>query len=139
VAEERNAAVLELRILLLESESESVVGDSEIVYSHRRRRQRRAKRDAFARCTPPLYPYWLVYATAAYPRPSPRGAPLSNWAHCSALRDALAGNYATFLPPSLPSAGGCGWSVPVLHVTNTLFVPLLGSLLNSSSGRFTQL
>jgi hypothetical protein len=107
VAEERNAAVLELRILLLESESESVVGGSETVYSHRRRRQRRAKRDAFARCTPPLYPYWLVYATAAYPRRRPRGAPLSNWAHCSALRDALAGDYATFFPPSLPSAGGC--------------------------------
>jgi hypothetical protein len=57
VAEERNAEVLELRILLLESESESVVRGSEIVYSHRRRRQRRAKRDAFARCAPPLYPY----------------------------------------------------------------------------------
>jgi hypothetical protein len=43
------------------------------------------------------------------PSSSPsRGPPLSNWAHCSALRDALAGDYATFLPPSLPSAGGCG-------------------------------
>jgi hypothetical protein len=59
VAEERNAAVLELRTLLLESESESIVGGSEMVYSHRRR-QRRAKRDALARCTPRLYPYWLV-------------------------------------------------------------------------------
>ena len=50
MAEERNATVLELRMPLLESESESIVGGSEIVYSHRRRRQRRAKRDAFARC-----------------------------------------------------------------------------------------
>ena len=55
MAEERNAAVPELRILLLESESESIVGGSEVVYSHRRR-QRRAKRDAFARCAPQLYP-----------------------------------------------------------------------------------
>jgi hypothetical protein len=46
VAEEQNAAVLELRTLLLESESESIVGGSKMVYSHRRR-QRRAKRDAF--------------------------------------------------------------------------------------------
>jgi len=46
VAEEQNAAVLELRTLLLESESESIVGGSEMVYSHRRR-QRRAKTDAF--------------------------------------------------------------------------------------------
>ena len=66
----------ELRTLILESESESIVGSSEMVYSHRRR-QRRAKRDAFARCAPRLYPYWLVYATATYPR----GPPLSNWAH----------------------------------------------------------
>ena len=65
MAEERNAAVLELRTLLLESESESIVGGSEMVYSHRRR-QRRAKKDAFARCAPRLYPHWLVYATAAY-------------------------------------------------------------------------
>jgi hypothetical protein len=53
MAEERNAAVLELRTLLLASESESIVGGSEMVYSHRRR-QRRAKRDAFA---PRLYSY----------------------------------------------------------------------------------
>jgi hypothetical protein len=45
MAEERSTAVLELRTLLLESES----GGSEMVYSHRRR-QRRAKRDTFARC-----------------------------------------------------------------------------------------
>jgi len=32
VAEGRNAAVPELRILLLESESESIVGGSEVVY-----------------------------------------------------------------------------------------------------------
>jgi hypothetical protein len=38
----------------------TLVGDSEVVYSHRRR-QRRAKRDAFARYTPQLYRYWLVY------------------------------------------------------------------------------
>jgi len=50
VAEKRNAAVLELRTLLLESESESIVGGSEMVYRHRR--QRRAKRDAFVRCAP---------------------------------------------------------------------------------------
>ena len=37
VAEERNAAVLELRTLLLESESESIVSGSEMAYSHRRR------------------------------------------------------------------------------------------------------
>ena len=64
MAEERNAAVLELRTLLLESESESIVSGSEMVDSHRRRR-RRPKRDAFARCAPRLYPYWLVYATGA--------------------------------------------------------------------------
>jgi hypothetical protein len=46
VAEEGNAAVLELRTLLLESESESIVGGNEMVYSHRRR-QRRAKTDSF--------------------------------------------------------------------------------------------
>ena len=70
MAEERNAAVLELRTLLLESESESIVGGSEMVYSLRRR-QRRAEKDAFARCAPRLYPYWIVYATAAYPRVGP--------------------------------------------------------------------
>ena len=64
MAEERNAAVLELRTLLLESESGSIVGGSEMVYSHRRR-QRRPKRDAFARCAPRLYPNWLVSATGA--------------------------------------------------------------------------
>jgi hypothetical protein len=55
VTEERNGAGLELRTLLLESELESIVGGSEVVYSHRR--QRRAKRDAFARCAPRLYAY----------------------------------------------------------------------------------
>ena len=45
-----------------------------MVYSHRRK-QRRAKRDAFARCAPRLYPYWLVYATAAYPRRRPSVTP----------------------------------------------------------------
>jgi len=55
VAEERNAAGLELRTLLLESELESMVGGSEMLYSHRRR-QRRAKRDAFVRCAPRIYP-----------------------------------------------------------------------------------
>jgi hypothetical protein len=59
VAEERNAAVLELRTLLLEFESVSIVGGSEMVYSLRRR-QGRAKNDAFARCAPRLYPYWLA-------------------------------------------------------------------------------
>jgi hypothetical protein len=39
------------------------------------------KRDAFARCASRLYLYWLVYATASYPRRRPRGASLSNWAH----------------------------------------------------------
>ena len=43
MVEERNAAVLELRTLLLESESESIDGGSEMVYSHRRR-QRGEKR-----------------------------------------------------------------------------------------------
>ena len=37
MAEERNAAVLELRTVLLESESESIIGGSEMVYNHRRR------------------------------------------------------------------------------------------------------
>jgi hypothetical protein len=51
MAEERNAAVLELRTLLLESKSESIVNSSEIVYSHRKR-QRRAKKDAYTRYAP---------------------------------------------------------------------------------------
>ena len=77
MVEELNAAVLELRTLLLVSESESIVSGSEIVnsemvYSHRRR-PRRAKSNAFTRCAPQLYPYWLVYATAAYPCRRPRG------------------------------------------------------------------
>jgi hypothetical protein len=37
VAEKRNAVVLELQTVSLESESESIVGGSEMVYSHRRR------------------------------------------------------------------------------------------------------
>ena len=37
MAEEKNAAVLELRIVLLKSESESTVGGRETAYSHRRR------------------------------------------------------------------------------------------------------
>jgi hypothetical protein len=74
VAEERNAAALELRTVLLESELESILGGSEMVCSHRRR-WGRAKRDAFARCAPRLYPYWLVYATVAYPGCRPRGVP----------------------------------------------------------------
>jgi hypothetical protein len=83
VAEERDVVVPELRTLLLEFESESIVGGSEVVYSHRRR-QRKAKRDAFARCAPRLYQYWLVYATAATlvvaleALEGPRGPPLSN-------------------------------------------------------------
>jgi hypothetical protein len=64
VAEERNAAVLELRSLLLESESESVVGGGEMVYSHRRR-QGKSERDAFARCAPRPYPL------AKYSTPQP--------------------------------------------------------------------
>jgi hypothetical protein len=59
-----------------------------VVYSHRRR-QRRAKRDAFARCAPRLYPYWLVYATAAYPGCRPRG------------------------PPSVTETTGCGEPKPI--------------------------
>jgi hypothetical protein len=61
VAEGRNAAVPELRrlLLLLESESESIVGGSEVLYSDRR--QRKAKRGTFERCAPRLYPYWLLY------------------------------------------------------------------------------
>jgi hypothetical protein len=73
MAEKRNAAVLELRTLLLESESESIVS-SEMIYSHRRG-QGRAKRDAFTRYAPQLYPYWLVYATAAYPPRALEGPP----------------------------------------------------------------
>jgi hAT family C-terminal dimerisation region len=71
VAEERNTAVPELRTLLLESESESIVGGSEMAYS-RRRRQRRAKTDALRALTIP-------------PGRCPRGPPLSNWAHCRQL------------------------------------------------------
>ena len=33
----------------------------------------RAKKDAITRCAPRLHPYWLVYATAAYPGRRPRG------------------------------------------------------------------
>ena len=40
MAEERNAAVLELRTLLLESESESIVGGDELVYNHSRRQRK---------------------------------------------------------------------------------------------------
>jgi hypothetical protein len=54
MVEERNGAVSELRTLILGSELESIVGGSEVVYSHRR--QRRAKRDAFTRCALRLYP-----------------------------------------------------------------------------------
>jgi hypothetical protein len=36
VTEEQNGAVSELRTLLLESELESIVSGSEVVYSHRR-------------------------------------------------------------------------------------------------------
>jgi hypothetical protein len=41
VIEERSAAVLELQTLLLESESESIVGGSEMVYSHKASREER--------------------------------------------------------------------------------------------------
>ena len=43
MAEERNGVVSELRTLLLESELESIVGGSEVVYSHRRRQRRSEK------------------------------------------------------------------------------------------------
>jgi hypothetical protein len=59
VAEERNAAVLELRTLLLESESESIVGGS-----------KKAEKSENGR----VCPYWLEYATAVALE-----ALLSNW------------------------------------------------------------
>ena len=61
VAGERNAAIPELWTLLLESESESIIGGSEMV------RQRRAKKDALHVAHLDYTPYWLVHAIAAYP------------------------------------------------------------------------
>jgi hypothetical protein len=43
VAEERNAAVLELRALLLESESESIVGGSEMAYKSQKKAEKSEK------------------------------------------------------------------------------------------------
>jgi len=54
VAEERNAAVLELRTLLLESESESIVGGSEVIYSHRRGKSEKGRICALRASTIPL-------------------------------------------------------------------------------------
>jgi hypothetical protein len=43
VAEERSTAVLELRTLLLESESEPIVGGSEMVYSQQKEAEKSEK------------------------------------------------------------------------------------------------
>jgi hypothetical protein len=68
VAEERNGVVSELRTLLLESELESIVGGSEVVYNHRRRQRRSEKGRvcAFRVSTIPLLEQ-LVHAAAPYP------------------------------------------------------------------------
>jgi hypothetical protein len=79
VAEERNAAVLELRTLLLESESESIVGGSEMVYSVQS--QKKAEKSEKGRDA--HLDYTLLTSIRHSRLPSSRpGAPLSNWAHC---------------------------------------------------------
>ena len=70
MAEEQNAAVLELRTLLLESASESIVGGGEMAYSQKAEKSEKGLVCASCASTIPLL---ASIRHSRLPRPRPRG------------------------------------------------------------------